>query len=125
MKIYALFILLLINGSIKSQSNKDQYIGIWENEEKTIQIEMFKTGSSYSGKISKVTNANYEQKLNVIIINSMIFRRKNILYGGTYSNLKTKKEYEIKLKLVSENHFYIKRPHRIFGKKEHWHSVSN
>jgi hypothetical protein len=110
---------------MKSQTNNDRYIGIWENEEKTIQIEMFKIGSSYSGKIINVTNANYVQKLNSIIINSMIHRRKNILYGGTYSNIKAKKEYEIKIKLVTENHFFIKRPHRFFNKKEHWYRILN
>jgi uncharacterized protein (DUF2147 family) len=110
---------------MKSQESSDKYIGFWENEEKTIQIEIFTTGSSYSGKIIKVTNTNCVQKLNSIIINSMINKRENVLYGGTYADFERKKEYEIKIKLVTENHFFIKRPHRFFNKKEHWHKISN
>jgi uncharacterized protein (DUF2147 family) len=120
-----LLILLLISSSIKSQTNEDKYIGIWENETKTIQIEMFKTGNSYSGKIIKVNIEKFKQHLNKTIIITMVYRRENVLYGGTYFDLERQKENEIKLKLITYNHFFIKRPNRIFSKKENWFRIKN
>jgi uncharacterized protein (DUF2147 family) len=45
------FLILGCLCNIQAQASSDQVIGIWFNEDKTNQIEIYKVGDTYSGKI--------------------------------------------------------------------------
>ena len=105
--------------------NTDNFIGFWENEEKTITVEIYKLENSYYGKLLKTTFKITDQNSYDNLIIQMVKRSEKVLYGGTYVDLSTNKSYEIKIKLKDNNHFFMKRFYRFLNKGYYWHRVVN
>lgn len=52
MQHFLVFVLMLgLLNNIQAQAPSDKIVGIWYNEDKTNNIEIYKAGDSYSGKI--------------------------------------------------------------------------
>ena len=50
---HTILILLTLSflGNIQAQEPADKMLGVWYNEDKTSQVEMYKSGDTYAGKI--------------------------------------------------------------------------
>ncbi|SHL73618.1 DUF2147 domain-containing protein [Flavobacterium saccharophilum] len=57
-KLFLLIILFFSGVNSFSQSTGDEIIGTWWNQEKDGQIEIYKSGSTYSGKLIWMKNQN-------------------------------------------------------------------
>ncbi|HAF29539.1 MAG TPA: hypothetical protein DCG75_10870 [Bacteroidales bacterium] len=59
MKRYLILLLVVFaSTATRAQNHADKIIGVWLNEEKTTKIEIFKNGSSYSGKVIWLAQLN-------------------------------------------------------------------
>ena len=105
--------------------NTDNFIGIWQNDKKTITIEIYKLENSYYGKLLKTTFKTNNRNQNEDIIVQMKKDSEKVLYGGTYYNSNLNKSYEIKLRSIDYNTFYMKRFYRFLNKGYYWHRVVN
>ncbi len=123
-KTYLVCILLLINASVKSQT-KDNFIGFWINDDNSQTIEIYKLENSYYGKLIHTNIPNLSDKINSNVIIQMKKYSEKVLYGGTYDDLINKSDYEIKLKLTDQNHFYLKRFFKFLNKRHYWHRREN
>lgn len=56
------FMLGLLN-NIQAQAPSDKIVGVWYNEDKTNNIEIYKAGDSYSGKIVWISALNSNPNL--------------------------------------------------------------
>jgi uncharacterized protein (DUF2147 family) len=57
-KLFLLIILILSGVKSFSQSTGDEIIGTWWNQEKDAQIEIYKSGTTYYGKLIWMKNQN-------------------------------------------------------------------
>lgn len=121
---FLIVFMLLINLTMKSQS-KDNFIGIWENEDNSQIIKIYINETSYYGKLIFTNIPDNAQKINQDIIIQMKKASNKVLFGGTYYDLLNNKDYEIKLKLTDQNHFYLKRFFRFLNKRHYWHRATN
>jgi uncharacterized protein (DUF2147 family) len=108
----------------KSQS-QDNFIGFWENDEKTINIEIYKLEDSYYGKLIKASSLKFRKQVGSNILIQMKKESDEVLFGGTFFDFEHNKEYEVKLKLIDKNHFYLKRYFRFLNKRHYWNRVEN
>lgn len=118
----SLFLFFFINKNIYAQ---DKFLGFWTNESKTQTIQIYILNERYYGRLVDSDSLYRKTNTQVLIINQMDKRGKNVLFGGTYFDEITKNEYEIKIKLVNENCFFLKRSRRLFSKKKYWTIVDN
>ena len=99
MKTYILLIILGLCTTLKVQA-QDNFLGFWENEDKTQIIEIYKSDSSYYGKIAHLKKTDSKEQ---VILIQMKKRDDKVLYGGTYFDENLNKEYEVKLKLKNKD----------------------
>lgn len=99
--VFALVLTLLVSVmtmyTAKAQMSSDKIIGIWELEDKTSKMEVYKEGNTYYGKLlfgKDVMNEDGTSKKD--IHNPNLELRENNIIGSTYiTNLKfTGKEWE-------------------------------
>jgi uncharacterized protein (DUF2147 family) len=109
---------------MKSQTN-DNFIGFWMNEDNSQTIEIYKLENSYYGKLIHTNILNSSNKVNNNVIIQMKKKSEKVLYGGMYDDLINKNQYEIKLKLTDQNHFYLKRFFRFLNKRYYWYRFEN
>lgn len=116
-----LFLFFFINKNIYAQ---DKFIGFWTNENKTQTIQFYILNERYYARLVDSDSLYKKTNTQILIINQMDKRGKTVLFGGTYFDDKTKNEYEIKIKLVNENLFFLKRSRRLISKRKYWTRVN-
>lgn len=58
LKLVALLVLVLISGKSFGQTTGEEIIGTWWNQEKDCQIEIYKSGDTFVGKLVWMKNQN-------------------------------------------------------------------
>lgn len=122
MKKYTFLVFFGFCNNLKAQ-DKDCFIGFWANKKETQIIEIYKSDSSYYGKIYYLKDIEEKDIDNKIVIIQMKNRDNKILYGGTYLDSISKEEYEIKLKLINKNTIKFIGYNGFFNKTMLWHKV--
>lgn len=102
----------------KGIEEKDHFIGIWQNEEKTIRLQIVYTGLTYDGNRLIGKNGN-PGRLTLI----QMKRRGKILYGGTYRDYFSQEEHEAKIRLLNDSVFRMKVYDSWFGTRSKWYKT--
>jgi uncharacterized protein (DUF2147 family) len=111
----------------------DDILGVWNNQEKTAKIELFKCGENYCGKIVELTEPNYPEgskegvpgtpkldnnnpdpkfrntpRLGLVIVRGFVHAGDNKWVDGTVYDPKKGKTYSGKMTLVSPNQLELR-----------------
>lgn len=103
----------------------DDFKGVWENEDKTVRIEIFLENEAYHGRLL-YADGNIFPKTRHVNANHVLTQMKrkgNVLYGGTYRDHSTQNENEARIRLINDTTFTMKVFNGWFGKHYKWHKV--
>ena len=112
------FFLLLMISWISGSSAQNNFIGYWQNEDKTIVMQLYQQNSEYYAKV--IANASETQSIILIQMKKKSDKR---LFGGTFYNPILKSENEARLKLTDENTIRMSVLSGLFNNIILWHRV--
>ena len=145
--LFCLAGLLLLLSRQAYAANADDIVGVWLNEEKDANIEVYKCADKYCGKIiwmqipnypadstegtpntPKLDNLNPDAalkktpRLGLTVIKDMGFLRDNRWDGGTVYDPKSGKTYSAQFTLTDPNSLELRGfvVIRLFGRTAHW-----
>ena len=96
----------------------DQYIGCWEDDGKTTVLEIYLIENMYNGRISTFDKPAIKKDILI-----QMKRKKDILFGGTFYDTESHREYEVRIRLVNDSVFVMKVFSGFFRKRSKWHKV--
>lgn len=105
-----------------TSQQQDHFIGKWENEDRTMIIEIYSEEQLYNGCIISLTDRKCQAQIDKIILIQMN-RNQNILFGGTFIEVGKNSEYEARIKLVNDTTFIMKIYCGLFRQKQKWHKL--
>jgi len=131
------FLALSFLNNIQAQAPAERILGIWLNEDKTIEVEIYKTGVTYSGKIVSIekpgSNPNFQPKdknnpkpelrnrniLGIDIITGLQYSNDKWIKGTIYSP-KSGMYADCKVELLSNGQLKITGSKSGINKKQIW-----
>ncbi len=114
MKIKATIGCFMLFGMPMAGQVNDEYIGRWENKEKSAVIDIYAVNDMYYGKLVVPAVAGTP----VILV--QMKRKKNVLYGGTFQNTAKHTENEARVRLINDSTFVLKEFTGIFRHRSKW-----
>lgn len=115
--------LVLHSGLLFAQQT-DPFLGSWQSEDKTDVMIIHVIGDAYYGRYEKLDKEKLKLIENRYILIQMK-RKGNVLFGGTFYNIRRRTENEAKVRLINDSTFVLKEFSGIWRKRSKWHRTAN
>ena len=120
-----LIAVLLLMGGFHEEKQQDDFIGFWEDEKKSLRMEIYYGNDYYQGRIIAIEGKDpdlfREGAYKIILI--QMKRNNNVLYGGTYRDYMTIDENEARVRLVNDSLLRMKVYRGFSGYTVRWHRI--